>query len=150
MERIYSVVLIMFVLIFIFGWIDSARPITDEEMENKKSRQTPSVFKHFFQTFKNKLLLRKPLNESTETFQIGQSSPPYLGYDDYQAWGGRMIPDPSSARIPSELNFGCKNDNYDEDDMGYETVCSIPTNNQNPYAVMARAIGYPRINRTTI
>lgn len=150
MEKIYLVIFIMFILIIVFTWIDKIKPITDEEIENKQSRQTPSVFSQFFQIFKNKLAQRKQLNATQETFNIGQQSPPTLGYDDFQAWGGRLIPDPESARIPSELRFGCKNDNYEEDDIGFETVCSVPTHHNNPYAVMARAIGYPRINLSTL
>lgn len=145
MENIYYVVIILFVLIVIFGCIDKVKPITDEEMENNNSRNTSLVFKTFLQNFKDKFSKRKPLNESKETFNS-----PYLGYDDYQSWGGRLIPDPASAHIPSELRFGCKNANYEEDDIGFESVCSIPTYNNNPYSVMARAIGYPRINKNSL
>jgi len=146
MENIYYCVFIMFILIGLFAYIDKTKPLTEQEMENKQSRHTPTVFTQFFQTFKNKLLNRKPLNATQEKFQ----SPPYLGYDDFQSWGGRLIPDPASARIPSQLSFNCKNANYDEDDLGHQTVCSIPTQNNNPYSVMARAIGYPRINSYTL
>ncbi len=142
MEKMYYCIIIIFTLIFIFAIIDKTKPLTEAEMENKQSRQTPSVFKQFLQTFKNKFSQRPKLNQ-TENFQ----SPPYLGFNDYQAWGGSIIPDPASSRIPSELRFHCKNDNYDEDDLGYESVCTVNTNNNNPYDVMARAIGYPRINK---